>query len=40
MNQNNPKIGITFMGFDLLNAGHIKMLEEGKRHCDYLLISL
>jgi bifunctional ADP-heptose synthase (sugar kinase/adenylyltransferase) len=24
------KIGITFSAFDLLHAGHIKMLEEAK----------
>lgn len=37
---NNIKIGITFSAFDLLHAGHIKMLEEAKRHCDYLIIGL
>ena len=25
------KVGITFSTFDLLHAGHIKMLEEAKR---------
>ena len=34
------KIGITFSAFDLLHAGHIKMLEEAKRHCDYLICGL
>ncbi|OXG08332.1 glycerol-3-phosphate cytidylyltransferase [Flavobacterium araucananum] len=34
------KIGITFSAFDLLHAGHIKMLEEAKRHCDYLIVGL
>jgi len=34
------KIGITFSSFDLLHAGHIKMLEEAKRHCDYLIVGL
>jgi len=34
------KIGITFSTFDLLHAGHIKMLEEAKRQCDYLIIGL
>jgi glycerol-3-phosphate cytidylyltransferase len=34
------KIGITFSTFDLLNAGHIKMLEEAKRQCDYLIVGL
>ena len=27
------KIGITFSAFDLLHAGHIKMLEEAKTVC-------
>lgn len=40
MNTNIFKIGITFSAFDLLHAGHIKMLEEAKRHCDYLIIGL
>lgn len=34
------KIGITFSAFDLLHAGHIKMLEEAKRQCDYLVVGL
>lgn len=34
------KIGITFSAFDLLHAGHIKMLEEAKRQCDYLICGL
>jgi len=34
------KIGITFGVFDLLHAGHIMMLEEAKRHCDYLIVGL
>ena len=34
------KIGITFSAFDLLHAGHIKMLEEAKRQCDYLICAL
>jgi len=36
----NMKIGITFSAFDLLHAGHIKMLEEAKRQCDYLICGL
>ena len=31
------KTGITFSSFDLLHAGHITMLEDAKRHCDYLI---
>ena len=34
------KVGITFSTFDLLHAGHIKMLEEAKRVCDYLIVGL
>lgn len=34
------KIGITFSAFDLLHAGHIKMLEEAKRQCNYLICGL
>jgi len=34
------KIGFTCSTFDLLHAGHITMLEEAKRHCDYLIVGL
>ena len=34
------KIGITFSAFDLFHAGHVKMLEECKRNCDYLIVGL
>lgn len=34
------RVGITFSAFDLLHAGHIKMLEEAKRQCDYLICGL
>jgi glycerol-3-phosphate cytidylyltransferase len=34
------KIGFTCSVFDLLHAGHITMLEEAKRHCDYLIVGL
>jgi cytidyltransferase-related domain len=34
------KTGITFGVFDLLHAGHIMMLEEAKRKCDYLIVGL
>ena len=34
------KIGITLSAFDLLHAGHIKMLEEAKTICDYLIVGL
>lgn len=34
------KYGITFSAFDLLHAGHVKMLEEAKATCDYLIVGL
>ena len=34
------KTGITFSCFDLFHAGHIKMLEEAKTQCDYLIAGL
>lgn len=34
------KIGITFSCFDLFHAGHVKMLEECKRNCDFLIACL
>ena len=34
------KVGITFSSIDLLHAGHIKMLEEAKKQCDYLIAGL
>jgi glycerol-3-phosphate cytidylyltransferase len=33
-------IGITCSCFDLLHAGHIKMLQEAKNQCDYLIVAL
>ena len=33
-------IGITCSTFDFLHAGHVVMLEEAKRHCDYLIAAL
>ena len=32
------KVGITFSKFNLFHAGHVKMLEEAKRQCDYLIV--
>ncbi len=33
-------IGITCSAFDLFHAGHVKMLEEARKHCDYLIAAL
>lgn len=34
------KIGFTCSTFDLLHAGHITMLEEASRQCDFLIVGL
>ena len=34
------KVGITFSSFDLLHAGHVMMLKEAKKQCDYLIVGL
>ena len=34
------KVGITFSSFDLLHAGHVMMLKEAKRQCEYLIVGL
>lgn len=34
------KIGITFSAFDLFHAGHVKMLEDAKKQCDFLICGL
>jgi glycerol-3-phosphate cytidylyltransferase len=34
------KIGIAFSAFDLLYAGHVKMPEDVKRQCDYLIAAI
>jgi len=40
MDKQNRIIGITCSTFDLLHAGHITMLEECKKYCDYLICAL
>lgn len=34
------RVGITASCFDLFHAGHVAMLNEAKRHCDYLICCL
>lgn len=34
------RVGITCSTFDLLHAGHILMLRESKKQCDYLIACL
>ena len=36
----NKRTGITCSTFDLFHAGHVKMLEEAKKDCDYLIVAL
>ena len=37
---NNKIIGFTCSCFDLLHAGHILMLKDSKKQCDYLIVGL
>jgi glycerol-3-phosphate cytidylyltransferase len=34
------KIGFTCYTFDLFHAGHLLMLEEAKKQCDFLIVGL
>ena len=38
--KNVGKVGFTCSTFDLLHAGHVTMLEEAKRECEYLIVGL
>ena len=38
--KNKKIIGFTCSSFDLLHAGHILMLEDAKKQCDYLIVGL
>lgn len=40
MENKNKTVGITCSTFDLLHTGHIIMLEECKKHCDFLICAL
>jgi len=37
---NSNKKGFTCSTFDLFHAGHVAMLEECKRNCEYLIVGL
>ena len=37
---NKKRIGITCSTFDLFHAGHVIMLQEAKRQCDYLIAAI
>ena len=34
------KVGFNCSTFDLFHAGHVTMLKEEKRHCDYLIAAI
>jgi glycerol-3-phosphate cytidylyltransferase len=34
------RIGFTCSSFDLFHAGHVMMLEEAKKQCDFLIVGL
>ena len=34
------RVGITFSTFDLLHPGHVVMLKEANKQCDYLIVGL
>ena len=37
---NNYKVGVVFGAFDLLHAGHLHLLSEARKKCDYLIVGL
>lgn len=34
------RVGFTCSTFDMLHAGHVAMLQEAKKQCDYLIVGL
>lgn len=38
--QTGRRVGFTCSTFDLFHAGHVVMLEEAKRVCDYLIVGI
>ncbi len=39
-NRINIKIGVVFSAFDLCHAGHIRMIKDAKKQCDYLIVGI
>ena len=37
---NKSKVGFNCSTFDLFHAGHVTMLKEEKRFCDYLIVAI
>lgn len=40
LKKNNTDIGFTNGCFDLLHKGHLFLLTEAKKHCDYLIVAI
>ena len=40
INNRSGRVGFTCSAFDLFHAGHVMMLEEAKRQCDYLIVGI
>jgi len=38
--KNGLKVGFTCSTFDLFHAGHVVMLQEAKKQCDYLIAAI
>lgn len=38
--KNGMRVGLTASTFDLFHAGHVTMLQEAKRNCDYLIAAI
>ena len=36
----NKIVGFTCSAFDLLHTGHVLMLKDAKKHCDFLIVGL